>query len=429
MAATLRITAAQRRARLATRHRLLPGTRTDDVAVLADDLLALHSTDPVSVYLSAWARGAQPSRDTLEQALYVDRTLVRHHVMRRTLWVATPPMMRRMHLTTTARYAAAQHTRVIGMLTEGGIDDAATWLEAAKRDVLALLRSEGPMTARAVGLRIPALAHPLRLAVGTKYEGTQNAHSRVLLQLGFEAALVRTQPTGTWINGQYTWAAMDAWLPGGLLRDGDLLRDGGPDDGSVSPDAERKAARELAELWLQRFGPGTTTDLQWWAGWTATMTKRALVDIGAVPVDLDGLPGWVSADDPVLFGGTGSDRHPPQGNGPEGHEPGQPWVAVLPGLDPTVMGWKQRDWYLPTSAVAAFDSNGNAGPTIWVDGQVVGGWLQTKDGDLRVQWFSPPAADRRRQVQARLDELQDWLGPTRFAVRFPAPFARQQPSA
>jgi hypothetical protein len=417
MPATVRITAAQRRTRLAHRHRLLPETRTDDVAVLADDLLALHSTDPVSVYLSAWARGAKPSRDTLEQALYEDRTVMRHHVMRRTLWVATPPMMRRMHLTTTARYAAAQHKRTTGMLTEGGIDDAEAWLGAAKRDVLALLRSEGPMTARAIGQRIPALAHPLRLAVGTKYEGTQNAHSRVLLQLGFEAALVRTRPTGTWINGQYTWAAMDTWLPGGLLRDGDLQRGGGAASGSVSPDVERQAARELAELWLQRFGPGTTIDLQWWAGWTVTMTKRALADISAVEVDLDGQPGWVAAADPLVAGSTGSRQHDGE----------QPWTAVLPGLDPTVMGWKQRDWYLPPSAVGAFDSNGNAGPTIWVDGQVVAGWLQTKDGELQAQWFSQPAAVRRRQVQARLDELHDWLGPTRFAVRFPAPYAKQQP--
>ena len=418
MAPTLRITVEQRRARLAQRHRLLPQTRTDDVVALTDDLLALHSTDPVSVYLSAWARGVQPSREILEQALYDDRTLVRHHVMRRTLWVATPAMMRRMHLTTTARYAAAQHNRVVGMLTEGGIDDAAAWLEAAKGDILALLRSEGPMTARAVGLRIPSLAHPLRLAVGTKYEGTQNAHSRVLLQLGFEAALVRTRPTGTWINGQYTWAAMDPWLPGGLLRDGDLqvggeLVAGGPAAGTVPPDVERQAARELAALWLQRFGPGTSTDLQWWTGWTTTMTRRALADVEAVPVDLDGVPGWLAADDPALDDAT-ADRHWPE----------QPWVAVLPGLDPTVMGWKQREWYLPPPAAPAFDSNGNAGPTVWVDGQVVAGWVQTKDGEFRVHWFSQPAVARRRQVQARLDELRDWCGPTRFTVRFPAPYAK-----
>ena len=47
------VTADERRARLARRHRLLPEDRTDDVARIADDLVALHSTDPVTVYLSA----------------------------------------------------------------------------------------------------------------------------------------------------------------------------------------------------------------------------------------------------------------------------------------------------------------------------------------------------------------------------------------
>lgn len=39
----------ERRARLAARHRLLPAARTDDPAQIADDLVALHSSDPVTV--------------------------------------------------------------------------------------------------------------------------------------------------------------------------------------------------------------------------------------------------------------------------------------------------------------------------------------------------------------------------------------------
>ena len=48
----------ERRARLAVRHRLLPRTRTDDLPRIADDLVALHSSDPVTVYLSAMVRMA-----------------------------------------------------------------------------------------------------------------------------------------------------------------------------------------------------------------------------------------------------------------------------------------------------------------------------------------------------------------------------------
>ena len=47
------ITDEQRRARLAVRHRLLPRNRTDDLSAVAEAVVALHSSDPVTVYLSA----------------------------------------------------------------------------------------------------------------------------------------------------------------------------------------------------------------------------------------------------------------------------------------------------------------------------------------------------------------------------------------
>lgn len=126
----------ERRARVARRHRLLPAERIDDVAAIANDLVALHSSDPVTVYLSALARMATPSVATVERALYVDRSLVRHHAMRRTLWVATPETTRRMHAAATRKIAAAEHRRTVKMLLESGLDDGDAWLSAAKRDVL-----------------------------------------------------------------------------------------------------------------------------------------------------------------------------------------------------------------------------------------------------------------------------------------------------
>ena len=51
----------ERRARLGPRHHLAPAARTDDVVAIADDLVALHSSDPVTVYLSVLARMRTPS--------------------------------------------------------------------------------------------------------------------------------------------------------------------------------------------------------------------------------------------------------------------------------------------------------------------------------------------------------------------------------
>lgn len=377
------ITAGQRRDRLARRHLLLPTERTDDVVAIADALVALHSTDPVTVYLSVLSRMRTPSLEAVGEALYGDRSLVRHHAMRRTLWVAPPPTVRAMHGATTRKLSATERRRTVGYLRDNGIADPEQWLDAARDRVLAALREHGPMTARDLGRLVPELAHPLVLGRGSANEATQAAHSRVLVGLGFDGALVRGRPVGTWINGQYTWAPMEDWLPGGV--------DGMP---------ERAAARDLALAWLRRFGPGTTRDLQWWAGWTLGTTRRALEDCAAEPVDLEGPPGWVAPGD-------------------VGSEPGGPSVALLPGLDPTVMGWKERDFYLPPQAALAWDRNGNAGPTIWVDGQVAGAWGQARDGVIRLHWFTDVPAARRAEAQARADELQGWLGGVRFSVRFP----------
>ena len=372
-----------RRARLGVRHRLVASTRTDDVAQICDDVVALHSSDPVTVFLSALARMCSPDLGAVETALYADRTVVRHHAMRRTLWVATPAVARRMHAAATVQLEKPERQRVRGWLAEAGVDDPDAWLDEARRQTLDFLTEHGPTPARTLGAQVPALRQPLVLGAGTRWEARVSAHTRVILLLGFEGAILRGHPNGSWVSGAYRYAAADHWLPGGL---GQLER--------------REAAADLAHHWLQRFGPATTADLRWWTGWTVATTKQALTDAEAVPVELASGPGWLAADD-------------------EGTPTAEAWVALLPSLDPTTMGWKERSWYLPDAAADAFDRNGNAGPTIWVDGRVIGAWAQTGDGELVLHYFEAVAAARRRQVEARAAELRGWIGDTRFTVRFP----------
>jgi Winged helix DNA-binding domain len=383
---TPHLTVEERRARLARRHRLLAEERTDDVAAIADSVVALHSTDPVTVYLSATARMRHPSVEAVERALYVDRAVVRHHAMRRTLWVATPDVVRLMHAAATRKLVGPEHRRTARLLADNGVADPDTWLAEARRQVLAALEEHGPMTARALGARVPALRQEIVMAPGKTYSATVSAHTRVLLNLGFEGEIVRTRPTGSWVNGAYTYAATHAWLEGGL---GDL--------------DEREAACRLALRWLRAFGPGTTTDLQWWAGWTGATTRTALADCGAVEVRVDEGPAWVAPGD----------------EGPV--DPGGPWVALLPGLDPTTMGWKERTWYLPPAAADTFDRMGNAGPTIWADGRVVGAWAQRPDGEIRTRLLVDVSPGQEEAVRQRADDLARLVGDTRFTVRFPSP--------
>ena len=49
-----RIGVPERRARLGWRHRLAGGAKAGDPVEVAESLVAVHSTDPSSVYLSLW---------------------------------------------------------------------------------------------------------------------------------------------------------------------------------------------------------------------------------------------------------------------------------------------------------------------------------------------------------------------------------------
>lgn len=383
---TRRFTTAERRARLARRHLLLPALRTDDVVALTDAVVALHSTDPVTVHLSAAARMAHPSIPAVERCLYDERALVRHHAMRRTLWIARPEVVRWMHAACTRKQAAVEHRRTAKFLTDAGRDDADAWIAGARKQVLDLLHEQGPMTTRRLGEELPELRVPIGLAPGKSYAATISAHTRIPLLLGFEGALVRTRPAGSWVSGAYVWDAMDTWMPGGV---GDLT--------------EQEGAVPLADAYLRRFGPVTQRDLQWWTGWTVALTKHALAGAGAEAVELEDGPGWVAAGD-----AESADD-----------EPVPSWVALLPSLDPTTMGWKDRGWYLDPACADAFDSVGNAGATIWADGRVVGAWALGEDGAFLSHYFLEVSDGTRRAVLQEAERLQALVGETRFSVRFP----------
>ena len=161
------ITVAERRARLGRRHRLTAGDRTDDVAAIATSMVALHCSDPAAMYLSAMARMRDPSITAVSDALHEERTVLRQHAMRRTLWVLTAGMARLAHASCTVALAGREWKRLVTMVEDSNIaTDGAKWVAAAKRDTLAALNEVGEATARQLGQLVPALRAPLLMAQG-----------------------------------------------------------------------------------------------------------------------------------------------------------------------------------------------------------------------------------------------------------------------
>jgi Winged helix DNA-binding domain len=173
---------------------------------------------------------------------------------------------------------------------------------------------------------------------------------------------------------------------------------------------EQEARAELVRRWLYAFGPATITDLKWWLGSTLAAVRTAVTAVGAVEVDLHGRPGVALPGDldPV--------------------EAVEPYAALLPGLDPTTMGWYERDWYLGPYRTEVFDANGNAGPTAWWDGRIVGGWTQTASGEVVVQLLEDPGAEGKTALEQEAARLGEWLGGIRVTPRFASPLSRRSSS-
>jgi hypothetical protein len=89
-------------------------------------------------------------------------------------------------------------------------------------------------------------------------------------------------------------------------------------------------------------------------------------------------------------------------------DPG-PWVALLPVLDPTVMGWKDRGFYLGSHRQQLFDWAGNAGTTAWVDGRIVGYWVQDDNALVTVRLLEQVSAGARQALDDEAQRLTTWL--------------------
>ena len=378
----------QRRARLAHRHRLTPSTRSDDPCSIASDLVALHSSDPATVYLSVAARMNHPTIEPTELALYTDRTLIRHHAMRRTLWVVTSDMIPVLHAACTRTIAISETKRTLALLGQSPqITNPEDWLGQATEQVVELVKQRGPIVTREIGRLLPDLALKVTVSQGSRNEATIAAHTRVLLLAGLAGRLFRGRPVGTWISSQYAWTTGEA----ASVDDIEQLE-------------ETEAIARLVRRWLERFGPGTLRDITWWSGLKVTAVREALEALGAVTVGLDGSePGFLLPVDLE-----------------ESVEPA-PWVALLPGLDPSPMGWKDRHWYLDEVAShRTFDRNGNVGPTIWADGIIVGGWAQTPAGEIATELYRPLDRNQTKLLDAEVERVKSVIGDVRFRVRFPS---------
>ena len=167
-----RITVAERRARLARRHRLAPADRAGDVVDAARSMVCLHGTDPATVYLSAWARVDGMQIADLERALYDERSLVKHMAMRRTLFVFPRETLGVVQAGASNRVADSERRRLIRDVEKAGLRrNGKRWLSEASKAVLAALSDGREATSSELRDDIPLLEGSIAYGKGKSWGG------------------------------------------------------------------------------------------------------------------------------------------------------------------------------------------------------------------------------------------------------------------
>lgn len=339
-----------------------------------------------------WARVRGFVHADIEAALYTSRDLWRLHAMRRTLFVVNADVADVFFAGAAEDVGAHERRRLqqwVGAELPGV--DVPAWLAALEARVCDALAGGDEKLTRELTSTVELMDTEITLGSG-KWKRRSPVSSRLLYVLGMDGRIVRSRPAGGWRSSQYRWAATQAWF------------------GRAVTPLDKEAAQEaLVRRYLAAFGPATLKDVRWWTGWKARDTRTALEAAGAVTVTVD------DGDEALLL--------------PDDSEPvallEEDVVTLLPALDSTTMGWKERDWYLGDHAAALFDRNGNAGPTIWCDGRVVGGWGQVSSGEVvfrLLEDIGAPAADRLGEQAAALTK---WMDGVVVTPRFRTPLERE----
>jgi hypothetical protein len=358
----------------------------------ARDVVALHATDPSTVFLSCLARVDDVEVTDVRCALEEDRTLTKDLAMRRTVFALPAEALGPVQAAVGDRVARAERNALVRDVERHGLcRDGERWLDDASAQVLALLADGRPRNAGELRDELPTLAGSYKQGIGTTWESTVSVGPRVVTVLSARGLLVRGPSESHWRVPGHRWVRTEKWT-----------------GSECSPWTERDGAAWLVGRWLRAFGPGTERDLKWWTGTTLGLVRTALADVGAVEVAIGGGTGWLLPDD--------LDPEPAV----------EPWAALLPPLDPTTMGWQQRGWYLRDERAADLvDTAGNAGPTAWWDGRVVGGWRQNDHGVVELQGLEDVGREASAALEQEAERVTVWCDGVRVMLRHPTPLARR----
>jgi hypothetical protein len=308
------------------KQHLTEDAKIGDIIQIVRDIGGLHATGSTTPYLSLFARTNHFTRTELEEELYQKKNLAKIRFVRKTMYILPKELL-------GVAYAAMKS------IIELASERFSEYMEINQQQYLTMSKSilnlldQGGMSTKEIK---KALDTSLNI-------------SPIVNLMCDQGLLIRGKPKSGWKSNIHIYY---------------LFRDYFPSLNLKALDADD--ARALLVLqYLTSFGPVTENDIAWWTGFP----KR---DISKV---LDSLQDTIQY---IRISGIEGDYLilSPEEHALKSIKPlDTKEVSLLPGLDPYMMGYKNRERYLsPKNYEYISDRGGNATSSLLINGEVAGVW-------------------------------------------------------
>jgi hypothetical protein len=337
---------------------------------VVSELCGLHAQVMSSAELTLWARVEGLRSDSLERALWRDRSLVKIWAMRGTLhvfrsdehaaWCAALRTYELRVRRSWARYLGIEPEDMEGLVE--AIDEALDGRELTREE----LAAEIGRTRRSRGLA-EALTHSWGgLLKPASYRGS-------LCFAPSRGQRVRFTNPRSWLGVE-----------------------------GVADEPTEEALRDVLRRFVATNGPASSGEIaRWWGGPSATRIERLLGSLGeeVVPMDVDGMRAWALAGHADAIASA---------------EPGRS-VRLLPTFDQYVIGTTKHSHELMPGPFRerVHRQAGWVSPVLLVDGLIEGVWRHTRRGSrvaVEIEPFRKQPVWVRKGAEAEAERLADFLG-------------------
>lgn len=321
-----RITLSQANHFVLRKQHLTDESRSEDVVQIVRDVGGLHATSSKTPYLSLFSRMRKFSREILDEELYKKRNLGKIRYIRKTVFILPKETISAAFVATRSLVepTSEQYSKFLGISEKQ--------YETISKRIMKILEGRGMTTKEC-----------------KKELGTALNISPIVNLMCDKGLLIRGEPQGGWKSNIHTYYLFREYFP----------------DVDLKAIDEGEARRLVVEQYLASFGPATGNDVAWWTGFPKGQIRQIITGLQD-KVSSIRIPD-TEAEYLVLSSDRSSLIHM--------KTPKNPVINMLPGLDPYLMGYKDRERYLSSKYYNyVFDRSGNTTSTILVNGEVIGIW-------------------------------------------------------